>query len=1003
MRIWPLMRPLALATLSLVILCFPTGHVADASTGHRAQATPWDAFNYAPTSRTLAPVAVYATSGNVSNPTHVLTGQVTRLTGTNAALSLDFGKEVGGITTLTFVGASDSSQQVGLAFSESSLYVGTTSDASNGGSGADGALSAAVPGTGSYTVPAAQLRGGFRYLTVFLTSSGWVDLTGVSLAFTAAPTMSNLSQYANYFYSNDDLLNKLWYAGAYTVQMDTIAPTQGRVWGPPGSGWQNNATVGVGTTVLVDGAKRDRTVWPGDLGVAVPTAYVSTGDILSTKNALTTLYNHQASSGELPYAGPQVNFFGSDTYHLWTLIGTATYELYSGDKAWLDGIWAAYKKGVTFATNKIDGTGLMNVTGTADWARGDQGGDNIAANALLYRALTTGATLATTEGDSTLAGTYTTQAANLKAAINSNLWDGTTGAYRDHPGSTLYPQDGNALAVWFGAADSTTKATAIAAHLRGNWNGYGAQTPEWNNNISPFPGSMELQAHFAANDDVGGIDLMKLEWGYMLNASTGTNSTFWEGYNNNGTFAYSGNYMSAAHGWSTGPTSALSMYVLGIAPDTAAGAAYHVIPHPANLTHVEGDLTVAAGKSVSVSYDHGTLGDFTLHVDASTNGGSAGVIGIPKFGQPRVVQINGATVWDGANFLGASGISSADQDANYVYFRGVQPGSRTFSYPAEAVTLSDTFGGSSIDTSKWAVIDQGLESTASSGIVASEGGGNLTLAGTTSVNYWAGRSLRSNATFAASAAAPLTVQVNRTALSGAGTGYRSSLWLWVSPTQYVHFSQNSETSTWTYNQDGAGDVGTLVWNNNDRGNHQMRMVHDGSHVHLFVDGKEYLSVSVAWSQGIHVILTGQARRSGDSVNATFANLTVQSAMGYEAEAGTNTLGGSAAVASCSGCSGGARIGWVGNGDGRNGTFRANGITVASAGVYQLTIAYTNGDTITRTAAMSINGGAATTVSFAPTANANTVTTLVTLAAGANTIAFSNGTYWGPDFDLLTIQ
>ena len=40
------------------------------------------------------------------------------------------------------------------------------------------------------------------------------------------------------------------------------------------------------TSILTDGAKRDRTVWPGDLGIAFPTAYTSTGDTVSTRNAL---------------------------------------------------------------------------------------------------------------------------------------------------------------------------------------------------------------------------------------------------------------------------------------------------------------------------------------------------------------------------------------------------------------------------------------------------------------------------------------------------------------------------------------------------------------------------------------------------------------------------------------------------------------------------------------------------------------------------------------------
>ncbi|MGW7239312.1 hypothetical protein [Streptomyces sp. NPDC054804] len=74
-------------------------------------------------------------------------------------------------------------------------------------------------------MPTTQLRGGFRYLTVFLDTSGWVDLKGVSLGFTAAPGKSDPADYPNYFHSSDDLLNRIWYAGAYTVQLDTTGCT----------------------------------------------------------------------------------------------------------------------------------------------------------------------------------------------------------------------------------------------------------------------------------------------------------------------------------------------------------------------------------------------------------------------------------------------------------------------------------------------------------------------------------------------------------------------------------------------------------------------------------------------------------------------------------------------------------------------------------------------------------------------------------------------------------
>jgi hypothetical protein len=55
----------------------------------------------------------------------------------------------------------------------------------------------------------------------------------------------------------------------------------------------NNGTLGPGDTIIVDGAKRDRAVWPGDMGIAVPSAFVSLGDLDSVKNALQIMYNTQ--------------------------------------------------------------------------------------------------------------------------------------------------------------------------------------------------------------------------------------------------------------------------------------------------------------------------------------------------------------------------------------------------------------------------------------------------------------------------------------------------------------------------------------------------------------------------------------------------------------------------------------------------------------------------------------------------------------------------------------
>lgn len=79
------------------------------------------------------------------------------------------------------------------------------------------------------------------------------------------------------------------------------------------------------------------------MGIAVPTAFVSTNDLLPVKNALSTMFtNINPTTGALPESGPPLSQLGSDTYHGWTLIGTHNYYLFSGDVDWLETVWANY-------------------------------------------------------------------------------------------------------------------------------------------------------------------------------------------------------------------------------------------------------------------------------------------------------------------------------------------------------------------------------------------------------------------------------------------------------------------------------------------------------------------------------------------------------------------------------------------------------------------------------------------------------------------------------------
>lgn len=619
--------------------------------------------SFSPASRTVAPVAITRTTGTVTGGTGILHGSPATLTGQNSSITLDFGKEVGGLVTVKFPKGGPAGQQLGVAFSESSQYIGEDSDASNGGSGSDGSLTAAVTPGGSWTVPQASLRGGFRYLTLFSKTDGPISLKNVSVAISFDPTRADLRDYDNYFTSNDPLLNRIWYAGAYTVQTNVIAPATGRIWGPPSTGWDNSGTVGVGTSVLVDGAKRDRTVWPGDLGVSVPTEFASLGDLTPTRNALTTLFSHQQPTGELPFAGPEVNAFGSDTYHLWTLLGTANYYQYSHDGIWLSSEWSRYTKALDYSLAKVDQSGLMNVTGTNDWARAGQGGDNVEANALLYQALVTGAELATVRKDPALARSWRASAASIKTAINAQLWDASAGQYRDNPTSALHPQDGNSLAVWYGIAPAA-RASKVSAALSTNWNAFGATTPENGGQISTFPGSMEVNAHLAAGDTTQALDLIRREWGYMLDSPLGTSSTFWEGYLANGQFGYGGAYMSNAHGWATGPTSALTFDVLGIHPTTVTGG-YDIKPQTGDLKNAAGSLKTPNGD-IQVAWTHDRATKlFTEQLDAPITAVSH--VDVPTYGATSVVTVNGKRVWNGQKGTAYN----AHVEGGYVVLTGV--------------------------------------------------------------------------------------------------------------------------------------------------------------------------------------------------------------------------------------------------------------------------------------------------------------------------------------------
>lgn len=123
---------------------------------------------------------------------------------------------------------------------------------------------------------------------------------------------------------------------------------------------------------------------------------------------------------------PPINFYGSDTYHLITMIATYDYILYSNDMDFLNQHAESYKKAMAFILSKVDGTGLLNVTGASNWGRkASDAGHSTDGNMLLYGTLTTGVIIAKWLNEAPLVTQWEIAASKLKAAVNSasHNWD----------------------------------------------------------------------------------------------------------------------------------------------------------------------------------------------------------------------------------------------------------------------------------------------------------------------------------------------------------------------------------------------------------------------------------------------------------------------------------------------------------------------------------------------------------------------------------------------------
>jgi hypothetical protein len=164
-----------------------------------------------------------------------------------------------------------------------------------------------------------------------------------------------------YIAMSDDQLNRMWYSGAYTAQMDMVPIGVASCFTHP---------------VIFDGAKRDRAIWSGDLMVTDPVTLLSIGSnrFASIKGSIDSIMNLQASSGRLTSS---VGFRGggafdfATTYSAYSAIIAIQYYRYSGDTAYVRSLLPKLEAATAFHATRVDANGLV-VTSDPDYCPGDR-------------------------------------------------------------------------------------------------------------------------------------------------------------------------------------------------------------------------------------------------------------------------------------------------------------------------------------------------------------------------------------------------------------------------------------------------------------------------------------------------------------------------------------------------------------------------------------------------------------------------------------------------------
>lgn len=399
------------------------------------------------------------------------------------------------------------------------------------------------------------------------------------------------------------------------------------------------ADFAVGTNKLpctIDGAKRDRAVFGGDLHTMGRSIYHSTMDLEAAAGSIKLLSSHQTSQGYLgnlcPIQAPvhdgtdeaPTYAFYSLSYALLLVVAIKDYWMHSGNNALVTDTWDRLEKLMGFTEGFTNDQGLVAAPPPLSMTWFPMGGPVFGAsgqiNLAFYDALKAMAAMSIVYSTR---DQYSKRAEVLKQNIVQHLWASKTGILKmsDHSPDDGLSQDTNAYSISLGVSPFHTEDEHILSCQHGRLPLAFSNLDRWDKLkvVSPYATGFAVEACFERNLGHSAIDLVERVWGPMADASHPNYSGgHWETLTEEGKPFHKDT--SLMHGWSTWPVHLLPRYLAGVQPVQAGWKRWAVKPVLAGLDSVDVALqTVAGHVKVSMRIQEKTgLGSISITVPVDT-------------------------------------------------------------------------------------------------------------------------------------------------------------------------------------------------------------------------------------------------------------------------------------------------------------------------------------------------------------------------------------------------